>query len=565
MKKQKGIIMLNWKQLFRSHILERGWEYANYGAVADLIKTEDTISAVVQGSEYYKVRIRYSGAEITDGYCSCPYAAKGEWCKHMAAVLYKADSGISPGEETGSLNPATSLKSMMEIITSADRKELESLLLEIASRDDRTESFIRSNLGKGKSADVKQIEKEIDGVFHAYSDRSGYIDYYNAMSFESDLNSLLRNRIRALIDDEEYMAAFDASMYAYTKLGNWDLDDDGEISSISSTCYELWQDIVTNCGPQEREHIKDWFEEHCDDGTVIDYMEDMLQDFLEYELASEDELREIIRDLESKVESSNGQTKCQTVFTSCYGYSIEAIELRNILIRRLGASDDETEEYMSQYMSFRSVRDHFLKKASKNGDVAEEIRLLKLGKEYEKDSEYTSHSYSKRLIELYTLNKDKKSEKQERRADLLANQSASLEDFKAYRALCTPKEWTEERLKIIGTRESIDKRCEFLAEEKMQKELFNTIREQKNRINLLNKYGFALADSYSAEVLDYYSQFVSELAEYACNRSRYDELRRYLMRMSQYPGGQQRVRQLVTQWIELYPTRKVMVQMLQEF
>ncbi len=33
--------MLNWKQLFRSHILERGWEYANYGAVTDLVKTKN--------------------------------------------------------------------------------------------------------------------------------------------------------------------------------------------------------------------------------------------------------------------------------------------------------------------------------------------------------------------------------------------------------------------------------------------------------------------------------------------------------------------------------------------
>ena len=557
--------MLNWKPLFRSHILARGREYANFGAVNDLAKTDDSISAIVQGSEYYKVRIRYSGTEITDGYCSCPYATKGEWCKHMAAVLYKIDSSETSDESLGTFDMTTEVQSSKDLINSADRKELQELLLELACRDDNTESFIRSNLGKDKSYDVEQIENEIEGVFRAYSDQSGFIDYYNAMSFEIDLNNLLRNRIGALIDNDEYMAAFDASMYAYTKLGNWGMDDDGEIASISSTCYKLWQDIVTNCEPQDHERIKEWFEEHSEDGTVIDYMEDTLQDFLKYELASEYKLKKIIKDLESKVESSNGQTKCQTVYTSYYGYNIEAIELRNILIKRLGATDDEIEEYMKKYMSFRAVRDYFINKAREYGDIAEEIRLLKLGKEYEKDSEYTSHFYSKRLIELYALNKDKKSEKQERRADLLANQSASLEDFKAYHSLCTSDEWAKERVKIIESRESIDKKCEFLAEEKMQTELFNTIREQKDRINLLNKYGFALEESYSSEVLEYYSEFVSELAKYACNRSRYDELRRYLMRMSQYPGGQQRVRQLAAQWIDLYPTRKVMVQMLQEF
>ena len=56
--------MLNWKGLFRHHILERGWEYANYGAVRDIVKTDDGISAVVQGSEHYSGRV--SSALITD-------------------------------------------------------------------------------------------------------------------------------------------------------------------------------------------------------------------------------------------------------------------------------------------------------------------------------------------------------------------------------------------------------------------------------------------------------------------------------------------------------------------
>ena len=49
--------MLNWKGLVRSHILERGWDYASDGSFTDFVKTDDSISAVVQGSEYYKVKI----------------------------------------------------------------------------------------------------------------------------------------------------------------------------------------------------------------------------------------------------------------------------------------------------------------------------------------------------------------------------------------------------------------------------------------------------------------------------------------------------------------------------
>ena len=559
--------MLNWKGLFRAHILERGMDYACDGSVTDLVKTDDSITAVVHGSEYYKVKIRYSGFEITDGYCSCPYAAKGEWCKHMAAVLYLADSDMASGGLRAVSGKTAVMQNIKEIIESANRKELEELLLHLARQDHRTESFIRANLkgGRGAASDVKKIEKEIDSVFNVYSDRSGYIDYYCAMSFASDLNSLLRNRIGELIDNESSMDAFNASMYAYTKLGNWDIDDDGEIASISSTCYELWQDIIKNCEPEERERIKEWFEEHYDDGTVIDYMEDMLQDFLEYELASEDELRGIIKDLEAKIEKSKGLTQCPSIFTSYYGYSCDAIELRNIFARRLGATEEEIEEYMRRYMSCRSVRDYFLKKAREQGNIEDEIRLLILGKEYEKESEYTVHSYSRRLIELYALNTDKESEKLERRADLLAYQGASLEDFREYRSMCNDEEWSEDRLKIIDSRTEVDDRCEFLVEEKMQKELFDTIWKQKDKLSLLNKYGFALGDDYSEEILDFYSEFVSELAEAACNRARYDELNRYLMRMSQFKDGRQRICQLALEWTRMYPTRKVMVEMLQKY
>lgn len=558
-------IMLKWRELFRSHILERGWDYAKEGNVTDLVKTDDSISAVVKGGEHYKVKIRYSGSEITDGYCSCPYAAKGEWCKHMAAVLFLAESGSASDKSFGVPYTAAESQSIEEIIKSADRKDIEELLIHLANQDERMESFIRANLRSGSSSDVKQIEKEIDGVFYAYGDRTGYIDYYNAMSFASDLDSLIRNRIGALIDDESYMDAFNASIYAYTKLGNCDIDDDGEIASISSTCYELWQSIITSCDPKVRECIKEWFEEHSDDGTVIDYMEDMLQDFLKYELASEAELKEIIKGLEEKIESSRGQIQCPGIFTSYYGYSIDAIELRNIFARRIGITEEEIEKYMRRYMSFRSVRDYFIKKATEQNNTDEEIKILTLGKEFEKDSAYTMHSYSKRLIELYVRNKDKVAEKLERKADLLINQGAPLEDYRAYRAMCNDEEWLEERLKIIESRNNVDKRCELLAEEKMYDKLFDTIWEQKDKLGLMNKYGFALEGDYSEHILDFYAEFVSGLAEYACNRSRYDELNRYLMRMSQYPGGEERVRRLALEWIDKYPTRKVMVKMLQGY
>ena len=562
--------MFEWEGFFQPQILERGWKYAKSGAVTDIKKKADQISAIVRGTEYYRVDLKYSGNMLTEGYCTCPYASDGSWCKHMAAVLYATDYGndLLPEEicEDDELySDEHELTPIETLIEKASRKDIENLLVRLANSDPRTESEIRTSLGKGESFKVQEVKNEIDDIFDIYSDRRGYIDYYNAFEFESALSMLLQNRINSLIANEQYLDAFDASMHAFVRLGNQDIDDDGEIISLSRTCYELWQDITRRCNTQERNKIKAWFEEHTYDGTVIDYMEDTLQSFLKYELASEKELKRIIKELENTVENSKDSNKCKSVFNSYYGYNIEAIELRNIFAKRLGATDDEIDEYKKKYMSFKSVRDYFINKARENGDTDEEIRLLKESKEYDKESGYLLHKYSERLIEIYKGRNDIKLEKDERKEDVYTNQNASLDDIRAYREMCGVEEWKEEKIKLIESRKSIDDKCELLAEEKMFDQLFDIIWSQKDRLKLINRFGILLPGKYSGAVLDFYSQYVSEMVAGARNRTAYEEVIRYLMRMTQYTGGKEMAKKLAGEWIEKYPTRKVLVQELREW
>lgn len=54
--------MENWKGLFKPHILERGLNYYEMGAVENVQKTDTGFYATVVGNENYEVEI-----EITDG------------------------------------------------------------------------------------------------------------------------------------------------------------------------------------------------------------------------------------------------------------------------------------------------------------------------------------------------------------------------------------------------------------------------------------------------------------------------------------------------------------------
>ena len=556
--------MYEWENYFEPHILERGWEYARSGAVQHIIRKKDAIEAVVEGTEYYKVKIKYDGHSVLNAYCSCPYAAGGNYCKHMAAVLYEIDNDGKDGyefSETGfedNFSEDDNLIPIDELISKADRSLLERILVNLAAGDEQNESRIRVMLaGVNTTSDIDELEREIDNIFDAYSDRGGYINYHSAMDFCDDLISYLESKTNQLFDNEQYYDAFELAKYAFIELSDCDIDDDGQIAMISDVCYKIWQRAVADGSDVERELIKNWFLEHFDDGTVVDYMEDILQDFIRYELASKDELEEEIEHLDKLIEESGESGECKSVFSSHYGYSIEAIELRMILMKRLGASEEEIDRFRRKHMNFQSVRKYYLKKAQEEGDAEEEIRLLKQGKKLDSESAYLVHSYSQRLIELYHKQKDYQQEKAERREDFLTYQLSTMEDFRGYRKMCSDDEWEKEKTVLIKSRRDIAKRCELLAEDEL-------IFKQKNRLNYINKYGFLLAEEYSGPILQEYFTYVSGIAENARNRSAYDELIRYLKRMRQYTDGTEMVQKLCKTWILKYPTRKVMVQELGE-
>ena len=563
--------MYEWENYFEPHILERGWQYARSGAVHHIIRKKDVIEAVVEGTEFYKVKINYDGHYVRDAYCSCPYAADGNYCKHMAAVLYEIDDDGKDSyefSETGfeeNFSEDDELISIDELISKADRSLLERILVNLAAGDEQTESRIRVMLaGVNTTSDIDELEREIDNIFDAYSDRGGYINYHSAMDFCDDLISYLESKTNQLFDNEQYYDAFELAKYAFIELSECDIDDDGQIAMISDVCYKIWQRAVADGSDVERELIKNWFLEHFDDGTVVDYMEDILQDFLRYELASKDELKEEIEHLDKLIEESGESGECKSVFSSHYGYSIEAIELRMILMKRLSASEEEIDRFRRKHMNFQSVRKYYLKKAQEEGHAEEEIRLLKQGKKLDSESAYLVHSYSQRLIELYHKQKDYQQEKAERREDFLTYQLSTMEDFRGYRKMCSDDEWEKEKTVLIKSRRDIAKRCELLAEEGMKPDLFELIFKQKNRLNYINKYGFLLAEEYSGPILREYFTYVSGIAENARNRSAYDELIRYLKRMWQYTDGTEIVQNLCKTWILKYPTRKVMVQELGE-
>lgn len=136
---------MNWKKLFARHILERGYDYYCEDAVENLEVLDDEIRADVIGTEDYEVEISLSNGEVTDMYCSCPYAASGNNCKHMAAVLYEWSENKEEKNTIHSdlFQPAMTIDvykkkvdAVEKLVNSANEEDVRSFLKSVLSEDE---------------------------------------------------------------------------------------------------------------------------------------------------------------------------------------------------------------------------------------------------------------------------------------------------------------------------------------------------------------------------------------------------------------------------------------------
>ena len=66
-------------------VYERGAAYSQRGQVLSWVEAAETITAQVQGTQRYEVRLWLRTGQLQYS-CTCLFAAEGAFCKHLVAV-----------------------------------------------------------------------------------------------------------------------------------------------------------------------------------------------------------------------------------------------------------------------------------------------------------------------------------------------------------------------------------------------------------------------------------------------------------------------------------------------
>ena len=554
-----------WKELFESKILRRGESYYHTGAVASLEYDGEAITAVVYGTEDYDVEISLSNGQVSEMYCSCPYAEQDN-CKHMAAVLFAASADSFPDIgniskwKTASNGGETVEIPLEQAVKSLKEADAQKLLLQFAQKNSElAEQIMLKTAGRVTDKQIHGWEKQIVGLSRQYADRYGYIDYYHANAYTSEIESLLNEKIPVLLDCGLPMEAFGLTCKALEEASEVQMDDsDGGLGELFWDCMEHWNDILTHTNIEENHRIFDWFQENYRRWDVAD---DIFDEFL-FDSPQPDGKFETPEFLRRKLELLDQQLAKAKENQDSYdlnrfsAYRVEIME-------KLSMSRDEIEAFLREYRKIRSVRQFMIDKALRESRYDDAISLLQESKEI--DGKYTGYlsDDSGKLVELYR----KLNRVEDLRSELMFQTEQIRQDDLRYvnmlKEITPPEQWPELREHLLSLENLSWIRGAFLAQEKLLDRLLEYIRKSES-VSLMDRFADILREQYPDEVLEFYLSCLRRDMERASSRTEYAEQARRLKNLARLTGGKEAAVRLAEEWRTLYPKRRAMLDELQK-
>lgn len=550
---------MNWGKIFKKHILDRGYNYYFEGVVEDLRKQQDSLTATVCGTKEYEVEVTFAGDRIEDMQCSCPYAESGEYCKHMAAVLYEWEDYDCVEEEGRCDEPMKQKEveenSVMEIVSNATEEEVRKFLTQVLEKDEklleRFKKLLRPEISKG---DIKNYKRQINSIVRSFLGREQFINYYEANYFIEEIDAFLYEDVQMLLDNGWYLEAFELTTYIFVTIGNVDIDDsDGGIGILASHCYEIWLDILKRVELKAKKSMYEWFTSHLD-GTIVDYLEEYIEKVLMNEFFE-------LEFTDAKLKFTNQKAKelGNGADTWSANYHAGKWALRHLQLMEQNNGDGENiEKYCREYWKYSDVRKYWIDKCIREKNYENAIEVLLESQKI--DSEYRGLvcQHSNKLKEVYRIVGKKEEYREQLWKLLLKDNPGDIEIYHELKTQYLEEEWGEIREKIFSNLPVGAHIDRLYKEEKLYNRLIQYVQNSPG-LTALREYESILKKEYSQEILQKYAQEVNEMATYTADRKHYKQLVSILRAMNKISGGEKAVTEILMHWRTAYKNRPAML------
>lgn len=561
---------MNWKRLFEPHILERGYDYYCENAVENLNVSADIIRADVIGTEDYEVEISLDNREVIDMYCSCPYADGGRNCKHMAAVLFEwmqehgqndvlernagTDEDLFIKAHTAAAY-TKKVKAIRRLVESADITDVRTYLTSILTENEKL--LVRFNdivNGQEEEEDIKHYVSQIDDITDRYLGRNHFISYYEADSFISELEDILDKDVRRMVDNKQYMSAFELMNYIFVLIGDVDMDDsDGGTGILANQIYQLWLELLTKTNVDEKREMFQWFTTHLD-GSVIDYLEEYIEQIIMEEFEQEEYVQPKLLFVKKMIRISE---KMDSDWSRSYNIGKWAVRYLSLLELQK-CNREEIDVFCRQYWENSSVRRYYIDLCIQSKEY--ELALRTLDESISLDKEYRGllSDYSDKKKEIYLLQGNKEAYVSQLWEMVLNYEAGNLAIYRELKHQYTEEEWLKKREEVFDKLPKYAHVEQFYKEEKLYDRLLDFVLNSQG-LYALQDYAEVLKKDYPEQILKKYKNEVEQMAVYTGDRRKYRQLVALLSNMKKIKGGSKVVEAIVTEWKVKYRNRPAMM------
>jgi len=563
---------MKWKKLFATHILERGYDYYLENAVENIDISEEIIRADVIGSEDYEVEISVNNGEVTDMYCSCPYALEGRNCKHMAAVLYEWSEDAGEEESVKEVNtdlfqPAYTINAykkkvvaVEELVNSATEDEVRSFLVAVLSEDEKLLLRFHNTINKQVTKeDIDNYIRQVDIIVDRYLGRNHFISYYQADGFISELEEMIDEDVRRMIDNANYLSAFEVMNYIFVLIGDVDMDDsDGGTGILADRIYQMWLELLVKVSAEEKKKMFNWFTSHLD-GSVIDYLEE----YIEQILMGEFEEKEYEQPKLDFIEDMIARSACKDSDWS-RDYAVGKWAVRYLeLLKKKKVSKEQIKDICKEYWNNSTVRRYYIDICIKNKEYDHVLQVLDECILLDKQYRGLVSEYSEKKKEIYLLQGNKSAYIEQLWQLVLEHEAGDLDLYRELKKQYTEDEWIIKREEIFKNLPAYAHVERLYKEEKLYDRLLAYVLNSPG-IYALQEYEKVLKKEYPEQILGKYKDEVNKMAMHTSDRKHYAHLVSLLRKMQHMKGGVKLVEEIVTEWKAKYKNRPAMMDELRK-
>ena len=508
--------MLDWKGQFSDVILKRGKSYFDGGAVKSLGSNSLGFEARVKGSELYRVEIDVCNDEIMNMFCSCPHARQGFHCKHMAAVLYAIEDGMST-EDYATLIDSLSKEQLAKFARMAVRKDL--------SLIDVLHDFVHE--GSVSFDFVRDIQRIVDCF-------GGSIDFRNVSSFVYELSEYMKGHVRSFLKEHFVVEAFELSIYVFSVLKDLDLDNsDGYISMLCLDCFQVWKELFGLSNDFEKNYMFGKFLSMRFDDDFLEFFPELIDEFLLFVYEDQNLLKAKLDEVDHDIEACHG--KFHNVYRMAFD-SLHIVLFRLELMERLGFSEEDLLEFRLKFRFVPEVRRLEIEECVKKGCLKDAIGLLNGAKDEFREDPIWFKNFSEDLICLYEILGCDREYKEALISYVNSIFLVNLDFVHRLKRVCSEKEWLKLVDVILENIQYDYLKCQFLCEEKLYDRLMDLL-ESLNDIRLVELYEQVLKYKFSDRLIPLYKKHLDDKVQVVQDCKKYCQMIKYLQKISSLKNG----------------------------